>query len=145
MKEGEAAFLEHARKVLRYGAAVVVMAFDEQGQADTIERKTAICARAYDILVNKVGFPPEDIIFDPNILTVGTGIEEHNDYALAFIEATRRISEAVGVPVVASGGAGKLEHMVDVLKAGKADAVLAASMSVRADVMTSSLKNFCCV
>ena len=75
----------------RYGAAVVVMAFDEQGQADTIERKVAICARAYDILVNKVGFPPEDIIFDPNIFAVATGIEEHNDYGVAFIEATRQI------------------------------------------------------
>jgi 5-methyltetrahydrofolate--homocysteine methyltransferase len=87
MKEGEAAFIDHARKVLRYGAAVVVMAFDEQGQADTAERKIAICKRAYDILVNQVGFPPEDIIFDPNIFAVATGIEEHNDYGRAFIEA----------------------------------------------------------
>ncbi len=73
-------------KVRRYGAAVVVMAFDEQGQADTAERKVAICKRAYDILVDKVGFPPEDIIFDPNIFAVATGIEEHNDYAHAFID-----------------------------------------------------------
>src|SRR5258708_20162277 len=77
MKEGEAAFIEHARIVRRYGAAVVVMAFDEQGQADTFERKTSICARAYDILINKVGFPPEDIIFDPNIFAIATGMEEH--------------------------------------------------------------------
>src|ERR1700694_4336692 len=91
MKEGEAAFIEHARIVRRYGAAVVVMAFDERGPADTLERKTAICARAYDILVNQVGFPPEDIIFDPNIFAIATGIEEHNGYGVAFIEATRRI------------------------------------------------------
>jgi 5-methyltetrahydrofolate--homocysteine methyltransferase len=91
MKEGEAAFIEHAKKVMRYGAAVVVMAFDEQGQADTQERKIEICKRAYDVLVNKVGFPPEDIIFDPNIFAVATGIDEHNDYGRAFIEATRII------------------------------------------------------
>ncbi|HKS87690.1 MAG TPA: methionine synthase [Pseudolabrys sp.] len=91
LKEGEAAFVEHARTIRRYGAAVVVMAFDEKGQADTLDRKTAICARAYDILVNKVGFPPEDIIFDPNIFAVATGMEEHNGYGIAFIEAARRI------------------------------------------------------
>ncbi|HJZ42407.1 MAG TPA: methionine synthase [Hyphomicrobiaceae bacterium] len=91
MKEGEEAFLDHARKVLRYGAAVVVMAFDEQGQADTVERKVAICERAYQLLTEKVGFPPEDIIFDPNIFAVATGIEEHNGYGIAFIEATRQI------------------------------------------------------
>ena len=91
MKEGEESFIEHAKIVRRYGAAVVVMAFDEQGQADTFERKTQICKRAYDILVNKVGFPPEDIIFDPNIFAVATGIEEHNGYGVAFIEATRWI------------------------------------------------------
>ena len=89
MKEGEEAFLDHARKCLRYGAAVVVMAFN--GQADTIERKVAISERAYKLLTEKVGFPPEDIIFDPNIFAVATGIEEHNGYGLAFIEATRRI------------------------------------------------------
>ena len=87
MKEGEAAFIEHARIVRRYGAAVVVMAFDEQGQADTLERKCAIAKRAYDILVNQVGFPPEDIIFDPNIFAIATGMEEHNGYGVAFIEA----------------------------------------------------------
>jgi 5-methyltetrahydrofolate--homocysteine methyltransferase len=91
LKEGEEAFIRHARIVRRHGAAVVVMAFDEQGQADTFERKTAICKRAYDILVNKVGFPPEDIIFDPNIFAVATGIEEHNGYGVAFIEAARWI------------------------------------------------------
>ncbi|MGH6871926.1 MAG: methionine synthase [Rhizomicrobium sp.] len=91
LKEGEAAFIAHARKVLRYGAAVVVMAFDETGQADTEDRKLAICKRAYDVLVNKVGFPPEDIIFDPNIFAVATGIEEHNDYGRAFISAAKRI------------------------------------------------------
>jgi 5-methyltetrahydrofolate--homocysteine methyltransferase len=91
MKEGEAKFREHAGKVLKYGAAVVVMAFDEQGQAATLADKIRICERAYRILVDEIGFPPEDIIFDPNILTVGTGIEEHNNYALDFIEATRWI------------------------------------------------------
>jgi 5-methyltetrahydrofolate--homocysteine methyltransferase len=91
MKEGEGQFLEQARKVLRYGAAVVVMAFDEQGQADTIERKVEICTRAYNLLTEKIGFPPEDIIFDPNIFAVATGIEEHDGYGVAFIEATREI------------------------------------------------------
>src|SRR5690606_31768448 len=91
LKEGEAEFLEHARTVLRYGAAVVVMAFDEQGQADTKERKVEICTRAYRLLVDEVGFPPEDIIFDPNIFAIATGIEEHNNYAVDFIEAAREI------------------------------------------------------
>src|SRR6188472_3101439 len=89
MKEGEDAFVEHAKAVRRYGAAVVVMAFDEQGQADTFARKCAICKRAYDILVDQVGFPPEDIIFDPNIFAIATGMEEHNGYGVAFIEAAR--------------------------------------------------------
>ena len=93
MKEGIEAFIEHARKVRRYGAAVVVMAFDEKGQADTRQRKVEICARAYDILVNRVGFPAEDIIFDPNIFAVATGIEEHNNYGVDFIEATREIKQ----------------------------------------------------
>ena len=87
MKEGVEQFIEHAKLCRRYGAAVVVMAFDEQGQADTAARKQEICARSYDILVNQVGFPPEDIIFDPNIFAVATGIEEHNNYAVDFIEA----------------------------------------------------------
>jgi 5-methyltetrahydrofolate--homocysteine methyltransferase len=91
LKEGEASFKEQAKLVRRYGAAVIVMAFDEKGQADTVERKTEICRRAYDILTNEVGFPPQDVIFDPNILTVATGIEEHNAYAVNFIEATRWI------------------------------------------------------
>ena len=93
MKEGIEPFIEHARKVRRYGAAVVVMAFDEKGQADTKQRKVEICAKAYDILVNQVGFPAEDIIFDPNIFAVATGIEEHNNYGVDFIEATREIKQ----------------------------------------------------
>jgi 5-methyltetrahydrofolate--homocysteine methyltransferase len=93
LKGGEEPFLEQARKVREYGAAVVVMAFDEIGQADTVERKVAICTRAYKLLVEKAGFPPEDIIFDPNILPIATGIEEHSVYAKAFIEATRQIKQ----------------------------------------------------
>jgi 5-methyltetrahydrofolate--homocysteine methyltransferase len=91
MKEGEEEFLRQARLVRAYGAAVVVMAFDEQGQADTLERKTKICARAYKLLTEQAGFPPEDIVFDPNIFAVATGIEEHNGYGVAYIEAARRI------------------------------------------------------
>jgi 5-methyltetrahydrofolate--homocysteine methyltransferase len=107
MKEGEAAFIEHARIVRRYGAAVVVMAFDEKGQADTFERKTKICRRAYDILVNQVGFPPEDIIFDPNIFAIATGMEEHNNYSVDFIEAARWIK--ANLPYVhVSGGVSNL-------------------------------------
>src|SRR6188508_3276708 len=107
LKEGEGPFLDHACKVRRYGAAVVVMAFDEQGQAETAERKFAICQRAYKLLTEKVGFPPEDIIFDPNIFAVATGIEEHNDYAHAYIEATRRIKTALP-HVHVSGGVSNL-------------------------------------
>ncbi len=103
MKEGEEQFIDHARKVLRYGAAVVVMAFDEQGQADTIERKVAICERAYKILTEQVGFPPEDIIFDPNIFAVATGIEEHNGYGIAFIEAARQIKEKMPLTHISGG------------------------------------------
>ena len=91
LKEGEEIFFEHARKVLAYGAAVVVMAFDEQGQADTKARKVEICTRAYKLLTEEIGFPPEDIIFDPNIFAIATGIDEHNNYAVDFIEATREI------------------------------------------------------
>ncbi len=91
LKAGEEEFLRQARLVRRYGAAVIVMAFDEKGQADTLERKTQICARAYQLLTERAGMPPNDIIFDPNILTIATGIEEHNNYAVAFIEATRWI------------------------------------------------------
>ncbi len=93
LKEGEAPFIEQATKIKQYGAAAVVMAFDEEGQADTTERKYEICKRAYDLLVEKVGFPPEDIIFDPNVFAVATGIEEHDNYAVNFIEATRLIRE----------------------------------------------------
>ncbi|HET9390512.1 MAG TPA: methionine synthase, partial [Steroidobacteraceae bacterium] len=103
LKEGEEAFIDHARKVRRYGAAMVVMAFDEQGQADSIERKLAICKRCYDILTQRAGVLPEDIIFDPNIFAIATGIEEHNGYGLAFIEATRRIKAAMP-DVLVSGG-----------------------------------------
>ncbi len=107
LKEGEGPFLEHARKVLRYGAAVVVMAFDEEGQADTAERKVAICERAYKLLTETIGFAPEDIIFDPNIFAVATGIEEHNNYGLAYIEAARRIKEKMPL-VHVSGGVSNL-------------------------------------
>jgi 5-methyltetrahydrofolate--homocysteine methyltransferase len=107
LKEGEGPFLEHAKKVRRYGAAVVVMAFDEQGQAESAERKFEICKRAYTLLTEKVGFPPEDIIFDPNIFAVATGIEAHNDYARAYIEATRRIKAELPY-VHVSGGVSNL-------------------------------------
>jgi 5-methyltetrahydrofolate--homocysteine methyltransferase len=95
LKEGEAKFLEQARLIRRYGASVVVMAFDESGQADTTERKVEICTRSYNLLTEKAGFAPQDIIFDPNILTVATGMEEHNNYAVNFIEATRRIKSTL--------------------------------------------------
>ncbi|MEJ2602325.1 MAG: methionine synthase [Gammaproteobacteria bacterium] len=103
LKEGEEAFVEQARRVLDYGAAVIVMAFDEDGQADTVERKVAICRRSYEILTGRVGFAPEDIIFDPNIFAVATGIEEHDEYGVAFIEATRRIKEELPGAMVSGG------------------------------------------
>jgi 5-methyltetrahydrofolate--homocysteine methyltransferase len=103
LKEGEAAFIRQARLVRRYGAALVVMAFDEAGQADTADRKLAICERSYRILVEQVGFPAEDIIFDPNVLAIGTGIEEHDDYGVAFIEATKRIKETLPHAKVSGG------------------------------------------
>ena len=103
LKEGEAKFLEQARTIMRYGAAVVVMAFDENGQASSYSEKIRICERAYRLLVDVVGFPPEDIIFDPNILTVGTGIEEHNNYAVDFIEATRWIKANLPQAKVSGG------------------------------------------
>ena len=103
MKEGEEVFIEHARKVRRYGAAAVVMAFDEQGQADSLERRVAVCTRAYRILTERVGFPAEDIIFDPNIFAIATGIEEHNGYGVAFIEATRRIKHELPHALVSGG------------------------------------------
>ena len=103
LKEGEENFIKYATLVRRYGAAAVVMAFDEQGQADTYQRKTQICQRSYDILVNKVGFPPEDIIFDPNIFAIATGIEEHNNYAVDFIEATAWIRKNLSFAKISGG------------------------------------------
>jgi 5-methyltetrahydrofolate--homocysteine methyltransferase len=103
LKEGEAKFRDHAAAVLKYGAAVVVMAFDENGQASTYAEKIRICERAYRMLVDEVGFPPEDIIFDPNILTVGTGIEEHNNYAVDYLRATRWIKENLPHAKVSGG------------------------------------------
>jgi len=103
LKEGEAAFLNQARRVLRYGAAVVVMAFDEQGQADTVARKIAICERAFHLLTQVVGFAPEDIVFDPNIFAVATGIDEHNRYSLDFIEAVAAIKQRMPVAHVSGG------------------------------------------
>jgi 5-methyltetrahydrofolate--homocysteine methyltransferase len=95
LKEGEEPFLEHARTILRYGASVVVMAFDEQGQADTVQRKLDICSRAYKLLTERAGFAPQDIIFDPNIFAIGTGMREHQRYALDYIEAVRQIKRAL--------------------------------------------------
>jgi 5-methyltetrahydrofolate--homocysteine methyltransferase len=103
LKEGEEEFIRHAKLVRRYGAAVIVMAFDEKGQADTIARKVDICARAYAILTEKIGFPPEDIIFDPNIFAVATGIEEHNNYGVDFIEATRLIKQKLPHTLISGG------------------------------------------
>ena len=103
LKEGEELFIEQARLIRRYGAAVVVMAFDETGQADTTNRRVEICTRSYKLLTEKVGFPPEDIIFDPNILTVATGMDEHNDYAVSFIEATRIIKSTLPLAKVSGG------------------------------------------
>ena len=103
LKEGEENFIKYATLVRRYGAAAVVMAFDEKGQADTFKRKTEICKRSYDILVNKVGFPPEDIIFDPNIFAIATGIEEHNNYAVDFIEATAWIRKNLPYAKISGG------------------------------------------
>ncbi|MFN7086662.1 MAG: methionine synthase [Burkholderiales bacterium] len=103
MKEGEAEFLRQARLCRRYGAAVIVMAFDEQGQADTFQRKIEICHRAYELLTQRAGFPPEEIIFDPNIFAIATGIEEHNNYAVDFIEATRWIRRNLPYAKVSGG------------------------------------------
>jgi 5-methyltetrahydrofolate--homocysteine methyltransferase len=103
LKEGEGKFKEFANRVRRYGAAMVVMAFDEDGQADSYGRRISICKRAYDILVGEIGFPPEDIIFDPNILTIATGMEEHNNYAIDFIEATKWIKENLPYSKVSGG------------------------------------------
>ena len=103
LKEGESVFIEHARLIKRYGAAVIVMVFDEQGQADTQARKVEICQRAYDVLVNKVGFAAEDIIFDPNIFAIATGIEQHDNYAIDFIEATREIKRTCPHAMISGG------------------------------------------
>ncbi|MFZ0008901.1 MAG: methionine synthase [Steroidobacteraceae bacterium] len=103
LKEGEEVFTAHARELRRYGAATVVMAFDEQGQADSLERRLGVCARAYRILTEQVGFPAEDIIFDPNIFAIATGLEEHNGYGVAFIEATRRIKRELPHALVSGG------------------------------------------
>ena len=103
LKEGEGPFLEQARRIQRYGAAVVVMAFDETGQADTIERKVEICKRAYDLLVEQADYDPHDIIFDPNVLAIATGMEEHDDYAVNFIEATRQIKQQCPGALVSGG------------------------------------------
>ena len=103
IKEGEENFLKQAREIRKYGAAVVVMAFDEEGQATLLEHKVEVCSRAFKLLTETVGFAPHDIIFDPNILTVATGMEEHNDYALAFIEAVRQIKERCPGALVSGG------------------------------------------
>lgn len=103
LKEGDEVFKEQAKKILRYGASVIVMAFDEKGQADSYERRTEICERAYKILTEEVGFPPQDIIFDPNILTVATGMEEHNNYAVDYIKATKWIKENLPLAKVSGG------------------------------------------
>ncbi len=103
LKEGEEAFIKHAKLVRRYGAAVIVMAFDEEGQADTKARKIEICQRAYNVLVEQVGFPAEDIIFDPNIFAVATGIDEHNNYGVDFIEATREIKRTLPHALISGG------------------------------------------
>ena len=103
LKEGEEAFKQHARLIRRYGAGMIVMAFDEKGQADTIDRKVEICTRSYKILTGQVGVPPEDIIFDPNILTIATGMEEHSNYAVDFIEATRQIKATLPHAKVSGG------------------------------------------
>ena len=103
MKEGEEPFIEQARMALRYGAAVIVMAFDENGQADSLESRVSICVRAWKILTEEVGFPPEDIIFDPNIFAIGTGIPEHNNYGVDFIEATRQIKAACPGALISGG------------------------------------------
>ncbi len=103
LKEGEKVFNERAAKILQYGAAVIVMAFDEKGQADSFNKKIEVCRRAYNILVNEVGFPPQDIIFDPNILTIATGIEEHNNYAVDYIEAVRWIKQNLPLAKVSGG------------------------------------------
>ena len=103
LKEGEEIFLKQARELRKFGASVIVMAFDEEGQADTIDRKVSICKRAYDLLVEKLNFSPFDIIFDPNIFAVATGIKEHNEYAINFIEACRKIKQQCPGALISGG------------------------------------------
>jgi len=103
LKEGEKLFLEHAAKVRKYGAAVVVMAFDEEGQADSLDKRKKVCKRAYDLLTQKLDFPPQDIIFDPNVLTIGTGLEEHANYAIDFIETIKYIKQELPLAKVSGG------------------------------------------
>src|SRR5438132_11184218 len=104
LKNGEEEFIRHARLIRRYGAAAIVMAFDEQGQADNFQRKVDVCSRAYDVLTKRADFPANDIIFDPNILTVATGLEEHRNYAVDFLEATRWIRKNLPGARVSGGG-----------------------------------------
>ena len=140
LKEGEGPFLDHAKKILRYGAAVVVMAFDEQGQAETAERKFEICKRAYKLLTEKIGFPPEDIIFDPNIFAVATGIEEHNDYARAYIEAARRIkAEQPGIRVILMTGHGEEAYLEATGRAGTDAFLPKGSARIRALTVVRSV------
>jgi len=158
MKEGEAKFIEQAHICKAYGAAVIVMAFDEVGQADTKERKIEICARAYKILVEQVGFDPQDIIFDPNVFAVATGIEEHNNYAVDFIEATRVIKQKMPLAKV-SGGVSNVSfsfrgneavreaiHAVflyHAVKAGMDMGIVNAGQLVVYDEIDSVLRNLC--
>jgi len=158
MKEGEEKFIEQAFKCKAYGAAVIVMAFDEVGQADTKDRKIEICQRAYDILTTKVGFPPEDIIFDPNIFAVATGIEEHNNYAVDFIEATREIKKRMPLTKV-SGGVSNVsfsfrgnDHVREAIhsvflfhaiKAGMGMGIVNAGQLVVYDEIEPTLRNLC--
>ena len=111
LKEGEEQFINYAKLIKKYGAATVVMAFDEKGQADTYQRKIEICQRSYDVLLNEVGFSPEDIIFDPNIFAIATGIDEHNNYAVDFIEATRWIKQNLPHAMVKIGRASCRERV----------------------------------
>src|SRR5206468_4953512 len=158
MKEGEEKFIHEAKIARRHGAAVVVMAFDEKGQADTFERKTEICKRAYDILVQRLGFPPEDIIFDPNIFAIATGLEEHNNYGVDFIEATRWIRKNLPCAHI-SGGVSNLSfsfrgnepvreamHSVflyHAIKAGMAMGIVNAGQMAVYDDLDAELREAC--
>ncbi|MFZ1369190.1 MAG: dihydropteroate synthase, partial [Ferruginibacter sp.] len=158
MKEGEAKFIEQAFTCKSYGASVIVMAFDEEGQADTKKRKVEICHRAYKILTQQVGFPPQDIIFDPNIFAIATGIEEHNNYAVDFIEATREIKKRMPLTKV-SGGVSNVsfsfrgnEHVREAIhsvflfhaiKAGMDMGIVNAGQLVVYDEIEPTLKSLC--